>query len=183
MDGELLKNLLSQGLSMRSISIKLGCSLSNVRYWSKKLALKSNFKTFKEHEAKQYAKDSFKNCPRCNIVKSLEEFYTRRKSTQPSTYCKICSNDSAKERQKAFKVKCVTYKGSKCMLCGYDKCLAALEFHHLNSPDKDFSIAKSWPLGFKEKVIKELDKCVLLCANCHRETHNISDLGETQTPS
>ena len=62
------------------------------------------------------------------------------------------------------------YKGCKCERCGYDKNISALEFHHIDSRQKDFSITdthRCW-----EEVKAELDKCILVCANCHREIHN-----------
>lgn len=70
-----------------------------------------------------------------------------------------------KEKKKLL----VEYKGGKCERCGYDKCIAALEFHHKNPKEKDFSISTN-SLSF-EKMKLEVDKCELLCANCHREVH------------
>ncbi len=63
------------------------------------------------------------------------------------------------------------YKGGKCVLCGYNRCSGALEFHHRNPKKKDFSLSvrgltRSW-----EKIKDEINKCVLICANCHREVH------------
>ena len=57
--------------------------------------------------------------------------------------------------------------GSKCQLCGYSKCLAALEFHHIGK--KKFSPSYIIGRWAWKKATKELKKCVLLCANCHRE--------------
>ena len=65
----------------------------------------------------------------------------------------------------------VEYKGSKCMVCGYNRCIEALEFHHNNSTEKDFSISEKGYTRSWAKVKEELDKCMLLCANCHREIH------------
>lgn len=57
------------------------------------------------------------------------------------------------------------------MICGYSKCLGALDFHHIDHSDKKFSIsADGETLGWKQ-VVLELSKCVLVCANCHREIH------------
>tara|TARA_Y100000022_G_scaffold124448_2_gene107779 strand:+ start:6311 stop:6541 length:231 start_codon:yes stop_codon:yes gene_type:complete len=70
-------------------------------------------------------------------------------------------------------MKCVEYKGGSCSKCGYDNYIGALEFHHLDPTQKDFTIAKVKLTTFGEKVEKELDKCVLLCSNCHREQHAI----------
>jgi 5-methylcytosine-specific restriction endonuclease McrA len=78
-------------------------------------------------------------------------------------------------RNLVIKQGAVNYKGGKCQKCGYNNCLAALEFHHRNPKTKDnlgtgnrhsFS-GRDW-----SKIKRELDKCDLLCANCHREIHN-----------
>lgn len=65
----------------------------------------------------------------------------------------------------------VEYKGNKCEICGYNKCIDALEFHHKNSSLKDFSISNKGYTRSLKKVKEELDKCILVCANCHRELH------------
>lgn len=71
--------------------------------------------------------------------------------------------------RKRMKVKMVEYKGGKCQICGYDKCIEALDFHHINPKEKDFSI--SGGTRSFETLKPELDKCILVCANCHREIH------------
>ena len=63
----------------------------------------------------------------------------------------------------------VEYKGGKCEFCGYDKCIEALEFHHIDETTKEFAISGSTKSLEKQK--KEADKCYMLCANCHRELH------------
>ena len=65
----------------------------------------------------------------------------------------------------------VNYKGGKCEICGYDKYLGALDFHHLDPAQKDFAISNSNIYKNLDKLKKELDKCILVCANCHREIH------------
>ena len=67
------------------------------------------------------------------------------------------------------------YKGNACSRCGYNKCSAALDFHHINMDEKEFNLSARdlklhWP-----SIQKELDKCELLCANCHREIHNAKE--------
>jgi hypothetical protein len=69
-----------------------------------------------------------------------------------------------------LKAKAVEYKGGKCEKCGYRKCLAALVFHHRDRTQKDFGISgkcRTWA-----KLQPELDKCQLLCHNCHNEHHD-----------
>lgn len=68
----------------------------------------------------------------------------------------------------------VEYKGGQCEACGYNRCIEALEFHHTNFSQKDFSISNKGYTRSWAKVKEELDKCKLLCANCHREIHSKS---------
>lgn len=68
--------------------------------------------------------------------------------------------------------------GGKCHLCGYDKCLSALHFHHLDPATKLFSISNKKNYGIK-KLTEEVGKCQLICANCHSEiTHKKELYGE-----
>jgi len=69
------------------------------------------------------------------------------------------------------KEQALEYMGNCCKKCGYDKCKSALEFHHLDETKKDFGISQDGNTRTWDQVKKELDKCVLLCANCHREIH------------
>lgn len=75
------------------------------------------------------------------------------------------------KRRRKVKEMAIEYKGSRCEKCGYDKCNGALEFHHLDPTKKDFSLSTKGHCTAWEKVKKELDKCILVCANCHREIH------------
>ena len=67
-------------------------------------------------------------------------------------------------------IEAVDYLGGKCSICNYDKYIGALEFHHINPAEKDFTIAELKLSSF-ERIKNELDKCLLVCANCHREIH------------
>ena len=75
------------------------------------------------------------------------------------------------DARKRLKEKLVEYKGGACEVCGYNKCITALEFHHVNPNEKEFGIGSMKVLSF-EKCKKEVDKCMLVCANCHREIHH-----------
>jgi len=69
------------------------------------------------------------------------------------------------------KARCVEYKGGRCERCGYDHCHAALEFHHRDPSQKEFIVSNAGTRRITARVQTELDKCELLCANCHREAH------------
>jgi predicted HNH restriction endonuclease len=77
-------------------------------------------------------------------------------------------------RRSALREKIINSLGGKCCICGYTKCLSALEGHHIDPVGKEFSLSTvaSW-----KRIEKELDKCMLLCANCHREVHSGFHLG------
>lgn len=116
-----------------------------------------------------------KFCPYCKENKSKSLFYKKRGIDGASSYCKPCTNSESLLRQRKFKAKCVEYKGGKCEICGYDKCQSALEFHHRDPNEKEFQLSKAKSWSFEERVTKELDKCQILCSNCHKELHNELD--------
>jgi len=75
------------------------------------------------------------------------------------------------ERRKKIRLKAIEYLGGKCMLCGYSKYPEVLEFHHKDPNKKDFNVSRNGHCRSWLRVRKEIEKCILLCANCHRELH------------
>lgn len=176
-----LKGYLDRNLSIREISEESKKCYTSVRHWMKKYGLKPNFKSFKDgHDfangsAKQKNRTKIigetRYCPVCEKYKKFEEFYTRRKNNC-SGWCRKCVNQHTIERCRKLKTELIQYKGGKCQKCSYDKYQGALDFHHRNSEQKDFSISKKYRCSkLNDKIKNELDKCDLLCANCHREEH------------
>ena len=90
-----------------------------------------------------------------------------------TVFCGVkCKNKfHTKKKRKDLKIQAIEYKGGKCEICGYNKCVEALEFHHLDPNEKEFGISKTGNTYSWEKIKNEIDKCSLLCANCHREVH------------
>lgn len=94
-------------------------------------------------------------------------------------YCDSCRDTVFKKRRvrlvskrrHEIKKLAIEYKGGKCQICEYDKCVEAFEFHHLEPAHKDFALSDKGYTRSWDSVKTELDKCVMLCANCHRETH------------
>lgn len=153
MNRDTLEKMVNDGLSSYAIADKTGKSKSTIWYW----LLKYNLGT------KRVCK-----CGKCGETDSLK-FHSGR-----YTQCKKCrqfyQNKSNRKRKYIF----VQYKGGKCTICGYDKCMAALDFHHSNPDEKDpdWKKMRKWSL---KKVKGELDKCVLVCRNCHSEIHYPDD--------
>ncbi len=88
-------------------------------------------------------------------------------------FCGVkCKNKfHVKLKRKRIKEQAVEYLGGECQCCGYNKCIEALEFHHKNPEEKEFAISVTGNTRSWDKVKNELDKCMLLCSNCHREEH------------
>lgn len=115
-----------------------------------------------------------KICADCKLTKSINEFYISKSHNKGvMCYCKSCFNNRCKQRWIDRKLKAINYKGGKCIDCNLQLCnshYAVFDFHHLDPTIKDYEWVKlrltSW-----NKIIQELDKCVLLCSNCHRIRH------------
>lgn len=113
-------------------------------------------------------------CKKCQQDKVLSDFYIRsNRKKRPQSYCKDCFNSYCKDRWQQRKHDAITYKGGKCVDCGIVSTTNnyfIFDFHHLDPNKKDFTWAKC-KLRKWESVLLELDKCILLCSNCHRIRH------------
>lgn len=99
----------------------------------------------------------------------------KRKYSDRAEYLK----KAVDKRRKQIRQMSLDYKGGKCQICGYNKCIRALDFHHRDPEKKDFGLSAKGYTRSWDSVKTELDKCVLLCSNCHREVHEgISSLPE-----
>ena len=86
--------------------------------------------------------------------------------------------EAVKRRRKKLREMARATQGSKCMICGYNKCQRALSFHHIDPSKKEFDLSSRGVTRSWKKVEAEIKKCVLVCANCHMEIHD----GITQLP-
>ena len=95
---------------------------------------------------------------------------TRFRLDPRGTYrCKRCAQERVAERRRKVKRILVAEAGGRCQMCGYDRCVAALQFHHLDPRGKSFALSHQGATRGLEKAREEARKCVLLCANCHAE--------------
>lgn len=117
-----------------------------------------------------------KECALCGKI-FIPNTYTRE-------YCYDClpenlsRADAIRTIKRSTKHKLIEYKGGKCQKCGYNKCEGALQFHHRDKTQKEFTLSQVNLNKTKysiNELLKEADKCDLLCANCHAEEHYIND--------
>ena len=172
--------LKNQGKSHKEISILLNCAKSTVSYHCNRNNILHTDTKLKQEVINNII-DLFNDGLSKIDISSILSISTKtiRKYTQNiqrlSKYDDLTKKQRwsvwVKSKRLKYKKLAVEYKGGECMKCGYSKCMSALEFHHINPNEKDFGISqdglnKSW-----DKIKKELDKCILVCANCHREIH------------
>lgn len=148
--GHQVVKLRSLGLSMSKISQKLGISKSTVSRWCR--TMENN----DEISARNH-----------KVNKSKTETKERKKSGRDNSKLKTSKSKYNNEIRRKRKQFIQSLGGSKCAICGFDK-TPALCFHHKDPAMKSFGISNSKISRIKmETLIKEIEKCVLLCHNCH----------------
>jgi hypothetical protein len=108
-----------------------------------------------------------KYCPQCKKDVDTSQFTIRTRGGLGG-WCRKCVQRKNTESRRKRKRLLVEYKGGRCELCGYDKFYGALDFHHKDPLEKKIRIAQMSLISF-ERLKPEIDKCMLLCADCHRE--------------
>ena len=110
-----------------------------------------------------------RKCTDCNKILTVNNFY-KYKNNKVDKKCIKCWKIYSVKRNSEIKLKCLEYKGGKCIHCGYSKYIGAIDFHHIDPRKKDFRLSKNQK-SFGDSHKKELDKCIALCSNCHRKEH------------
>ena len=110
------------------------------------------------------------NCPEKECLICGQKFKPKTAAANQRSCCYDCMPDGVQLKRGDFLAKIKEIRGGKCERCGYNICMKALEFHHLDPDKKDFTISND---HFKLKdAVEESKKCILICANCHRELHD-----------
>lgn len=109
-------------------------------------------------------------CLQCRKLQAKDAFY-RYPNNVPHHWCKTCVREKAVASQREFKLRAIEHKGGVCVDCGMMPHPAAMEFHHVEAAHKDFQISAVAQKRMSAQVIRELEKCVLVCRNCHAIRH------------
>ena len=175
-----LRNL---GLSYKEISEKLNIGKSLVSFHLRKMKMNQPIenKGLKINDSliSEIKKLNTEGVPKKEISEKLNvSFSTIKKYTGKNEKIKLSKEEAKiklynkhKNWRLSIKIKAIDYLGGKCVNCGYKNCIAALDLHHKGDEKKEFTISGGNLKSF-EKLKSELDKCILLCSNCHREHHN-----------
>ena len=123
-----------------------------------------------------------KTCTKCNkkFPKDLDHFYSNGFTAlgiqKYKSLCKKCYESKKRDR---FQARIIKFYGKyECEICGYNKCKAAIDFHHIEKSKKDFEISNMRNYS-EARLFAELEKCMIVCANCHREIHYGGDTEST----
>jgi transposase len=161
---ETLVALVEKGLSTREIAERLALSQSTVRHWLRKYGLRTfRARAGNSHGVRGVDPDRrLLKCPR----HGLTEFWLETRGTYR---CLRCRSEAVSRRRRRLKEILVADAGGRCSICGYDRYVGALQFHHRNGDMKQFAIGSRGLTRSLSAVRAEAKKCVLLCANCHSE--------------
>lgn len=156
-----LKQLVERGMSSAQIAEAVGRSKTTVRHWLREYGLRTQWAERRRASAAN-DRELVLTCPQHGVTKFLRR-------SEGGFRCARCRADAVARRRRKVKRILVTDSGGACVVCGYDRCIAALEFHHLVPANKRFSLSHRGVARSLEKARAEASKCVLLCANCHAE--------------
>ncbi len=160
---ETLEALVSRHLTVREIADEVGRSTATVRHWLQRYGLRTTRTARLRAKRVTPAGGRFDSvCVRHGPA----QFIVRRDGT---SQCARCRAEAVSDRRRRLKEILVAEAGGCCAICGYDRCISALQFHHRDPSQKRFGLAGRGVTRALETVRAEAGKCVLLCANCHAE--------------
>lgn len=158
--------LIRAGMSHRAIADQLGVSQSTVRHWVRRYGLISR----RSARLLAGAKLGASRPNRVTLVCHRHGEVEHRLKANGCYRCPKCSSEAVSRRRRRVKAVLVEEAGGKCVVCGYDRWVGALEFHHVNPRKKSFALSQAGVTRSIAAAREEAAKCVLLCANCHAET-------------
>jgi transposase len=156
-----LETLVAAGLSTAQIAERVGRSQATVRHWLCEHGLATAFSA-RRHAATEGGEGLVSTC--------AKHGYTTFIKRGASGYrCARCRSEAVTRRRRKIKRVLVEEAGGACVLCGYERCISALAFHHLEPASKRFSLSHRGVTRSLAAARAEASQCVLLCANCHAE--------------
>jgi transposase len=163
-----LEALVEGDMSIAEIADAVDRSRATVRHWLRHYDLKTHAQAGRVGED---STSSAKAAGRATVTRKcrrhgLTEFWLEGRGYYR---CKRCRMDHVSRRRRKVKLVLVAEAGGCCVLCGYDRCVAALHFHHVDPSSKRFHLSMQGVSRSLSAARAEMAKCVLLCANCHAE--------------
>jgi transposase len=160
-DRALLERLAAGGASLREMAAEIDRSAATVRYWLDKWGIA---------RARRRKRADPSTAPPI-VKRTCSTHGTTDFGLEGRGYyrCLLCRQERVTQWRRRVKRILVSEAGGECHLCGYKRCIAALQFHHMNPADKAFALSHNGVARNLGSARAEARKCVLLCANCHAE--------------
>jgi transposase len=159
-----LSELVDAGLCTRQIAERLGLSQSTVRHWLRRHGLRTHRSRRTDSHGVR-GKDPDRKSMTC-ARHGTTDFWL---DTRGIYRCLRCRSEAVARRRRRLKEILVAEAGGRCTICGYDRYIGALQFHHRDGAAKRFGIGERGLTRSIAAVRSEAAKCILLCANCHSE--------------
>jgi transposase len=159
-----IESLTASGATLREIAAATDRSISTIRHWLARWEIERSLSrgTRTPADPRTAPRDIVMTCARHGAT-------TFRLESRGSYRCCRCRQERVAQRRRAIKRVLVAEAGGRCARCGYDTCIAALQFHHVDPAAKEFALSGEGVTRSLERAREEAAKCVLLCANCHAE--------------
>jgi transposase-like protein len=163
LDTEFLEMLIEGGATMREMADALEVNPATIQYWLRKLGLHTKNGVGRRPRVKgRKLPVTTATCQRHGETQYVLQGHGGYR-------CKRCRAEAVARRRRRIKELLVKEAGGRCLLCGYDRCRAALHFHHVDRSTKSFGLAGRGITRAIDEVRREAQKCILVCSNCHAE--------------
>jgi hypothetical protein len=157
--------MVEDGLTLRAMAVELEVSVTTVRRRLRRAGLETYRAATRRTNAAARADGLETTEGRCRV-----HGHTAFTLDSRGTYrCLRCRSAAVAARRRRVKEMLVGEAGGRCVACGYDRCLRALSFHHVDPATKSFNVGYRGHTRSLARARAEAAKCVLLCANCHME--------------
>jgi len=163
-DRDQLQSLVDEGLTIEKIAQSVGVCDTTVRGWLKRHGLRTH------HGQRRDLLTKGRESGRPDVLAQCAQHGEVRHAviaTERRLRCVKCRAEAVTRRRRSVKEALVKEAGGKCVICGYSRHPAALQFHHLDPTSKSFGLGVRGITRSLDKLREEAKKCVLLCANCH----------------
>lgn len=162
---EALAALTAKGLTLSEIAGRFGVSQTTVRYWIQQYGLT------KPVAVRRAAAERALAAGRRTVDGECKKHGPTQFVIENSgrVRCRRCRVEAVSNWRRRAKAKLVAEAGGRCVLCGYDRCVAALQFHHTDPGKKEFALSNAGVPRSIDVLREEASKCMLLCGNCHAE--------------
>ena len=171
---ELLEDLVARDMTLAEIAQELDRSVSSVRHWLRKYGIATRGRRGPRPMISRERIEEAVKAGRRTLEGTCRTHGAAIFVIEPSgkARCRLCRMERVSARRRTVKRTLVEEAGGRCVRCGYDRFVGALQFHHRDAKGKRFGLAQKGATISIDRLRAEARKCDLLCANCHAEVEH-----------